>query len=80
MIDHGFRALGNFPLGPLVATRKTGPTGGRAPLTHDVFLARLLAGPDGPLVARALQYSTHGSLRAWGKGHPDCISRRHFGQ
>ena len=77
LIDHGFRALGNFPLGPLVATRKTRPTAGRpAPDSHDAFWARLLRGPDGPLVARALQYSTHGSLRAWGKGHADCISLR----
>ena len=80
LVDHGFRALGNFPLGPLVATRKT-QRGKRSnsgqPMSHDLFLSRqLLGGPDGPLVARALQYSTRGSLRAWGGGHADCLNRR----
>lgn len=73
VIEQGFNSLDNFPLSALLATRRTG--GPRPPFVdaHNVFLLnRLLKGEDGPLIARAVHYSTCGSLRAWKLGHPGC--------
>ena len=70
-IGQGFNSLHNFPLAQVLATRKAGPE--RQPAdAHNVFLLnRLLRGPDGPLLATAIHFSTCGSLKAW-KGHTGC--------
>jgi hypothetical protein len=74
VIEQGFKSLDAFPLDHLLATRKTGPTGGRQQPAdaHNVFLLnRLFKGPDGPLLVKAIHFSTWGSLKAW-KGHTGC--------
>ena len=73
VIEQGFNSLNNFPLAALLATRRTGTP--PLPFTdaHNVFLLnRLLRGEDGPLIAKAVHYSTRGSLRAWKTGHLGC--------
>ena len=76
VIEQGFRSLDNFPLADLLATRRTRPPL-QAPFNdaHNVFLLnRLLKSEDGPLIAKAVHFSTCASLRAWKGGHLGCTN------
>ena len=75
IIQQGFHSLENFPLAALLATRRTGGPRPSFIDAHNVFLQnRLLRGEDGPLIAKAVHFSTCASLRAWKGGHLGCTN------
>jgi hypothetical protein len=82
-IMYGFRFLGQFSLKALLSTRQqqqsqlghcqNSAAGGGGADAHNAFLLnRLLRGPDGPILAKAINYSTYASVRARQEKHPNC--------
>ena len=79
---YGFRFLGQFSLKALLSTRQqqqsqlghcqNSVAGGGADAHNAFLLNRLLRGPDGPILAKAINYSTYASVRARQEKHPNC--------
>ena len=76
VIFHGFRKLGNFPLKNLLLTRQKQQQQQCTPDAHNAFLLnQLLRGPDGPVLAKAINYASHACIRARKEQHPKCVGQ-----
>jgi hypothetical protein len=75
VIFNGFRTLGNFPLKNLLSARQQQQCDAK-PDAHNAFLLnKLLRGPDGPVLAKAINYASHASIRARKEKHPNCVGQ-----